>query len=644
MRTPAAVPALLLTSVLALPADPQEGRGPLPPEQALRTLHVAEGYVVELVAAEPDVVDPVALAFDEAARLYVAEMRDYPLGPPAGTIRRLEDTDGDGRMDRAVLFADGIAFPTGVLPWRGGLLVTCAYEILFLEDTDGDGRADARRTVLSGFGRGNSQHLVNGLQYGPDNWVYAANGLSGFSADGSAPRKSDFRFRPGTGRIEPVSGNSQFGQAFDEWGRRFIVRHNNHALFPVLPHDALARAPHAALPSVEASISDHGDIPRLFPRSPRDALFTTDTDSSCGVAIWRGRAYVCEPVLNLLHEDDLLPRGAAFVARRTRPDSEFLASEDPWFRPVNLALGPDGALYVADMYRAVIEHPDYIPREIRNRLPNDGGKGCGRIYRIRLRGPRQVRRLDGLSPEALVAALEDENPWTRRTAQRLLVERGGREPVAALRKLARDGRRPVARLQALWTLEGLGALTPAEVRTALRDPVPGVRENALRLVEPHLDALASEALARAEDTDPRVRFQAVLTAGLVRGRDALEAVAKVASRDGADPWARAAAALSASGAPAEFLELMDMTASGAAELVRSLALAAGTRGDPGEASRWLRTMAARASTDDVRRAGLAIVGPLRRAGKEVGPILEESGVIAWAESARRAALIFSASG
>lgn len=623
---------------LALLADPQDGRGPVPPEQALQTFRVPDGYVIELVAAEPDVVDPVALAFDEAARLYVAEMRDYPLGPPSGTIRRLEDADGDGRMDRATLFAEGIPFPTSVLPWRGGLLVTCAYEVLYLKDTDGDGKADERRTLLSGFGRQNSQHLLNGLLYGLDNWVYASNGLSGFSAGGAAPRKSDFRFRPDTGEIEPVSGSSQFGNTFDEWGRRFIVRHDNHSIFPVVPQEYLKRAPHVALPAIEDPISDHGRIPRLFPRSPRDSAFTTDTDSSCSITIWRGRAYVCEPVLNLVHEDELVPKGASFTARRTRPDSEFLTSTDPWCRPVHLCPGPDGGLYVADMYRAVIEHPDYIPKDIQKKLNLDGGKGCGRIYRVRPRGPREIRRLHGLSVEALAAALEDENPWVRTTAQRLLVERRDPRAAAAVRTLAAGAGRPVARLHALRTLEGIGALAAADVATALRDDDARVREHAVRLAEPHLETLSKEILRRAEDPDARVRFQTALTLGGVPGQEALAAVAKVAARDGADPWVRAAAALSASSAPAEFLEAMDLGGPGAAELVETLAIAVGTRGDLGEAARWLRTVASKAFSAELRRAGLSAVVPLRRAGKDVGAILDESGVSAWAGPARQAAL------
>lgn len=401
------------------------------------------------------------------------------MGPPGGTIRRLEDRDGDGRMDRSVLFAEGVPFPSGVLAWRDGVLVTCAYEAILLRDTDGDGKADVRQTLFSGFGRANSQHLPNAPTFGLDNWIYIANGLSGFSPQGGPLRRSDLRLVPETGRTEAVSGSSQYGQAFDEWGRRFIVRHDNHILFPVIPHEALEGAPHVLVASVEDSISDHGAVPRLFPISPRDWAFTTDTDSSCGIAFWRGRFYVCEPVLNLVHEDEVLPRGASFRARRTRPDAEFLASTDSWFRPVFLTVGPDAALYVADLYRAVIEHPDYIPKEIRGKLDFGAGKGLGRIYRVRPRGPRSVRTFHGRSTAEIAGALEDENPWVRATAQRLLIERRDPAALAALRALASGRASSRARLHALCALEGLGALGAEEIRAALGDPEPGVRENAL---------------------------------------------------------------------------------------------------------------------------------------------------------------------
>jgi putative membrane-bound dehydrogenase-like protein len=602
------------TVLLALMLLPQERRGPLPPPEALRSFRVAEGFEVDLVAAEPEVVDPVALAFDERGRLYVAEMRDYPRGPSDGRIRRLEDSDGDGRMDRSTLLAEGLPFPTSVLPWKGGVLVTCAYEVLFLKE------GEPRKTLFTGFGRQNAQHVLNGLQYGLDNWVYGSNGCSGGTVGGVTLRRTDFRFRPDTGDFEPVSGNGQFGNTFDPWGRRFVVRHDNHIVFPVLPHAALRRSPHVPVPAVEESISDHGAIPRLFPVSPRESAFTTDTDSSCAVTIWRGRAYVCEPVLNLVHEDELAPKGASFVARRTRAGAEFLASTDPWCRPVNLSLGPDGALYVADMQRAVIEHPDYIPKEVQKKLDLDAGKGAGRIYRVRPKGPREVITPGGATTERLVAFLEHDNPWVRTTAQRLLVER--RDAVAI--PLLKRAKSPFGRLHALWTLEGLGARDGPTLAAALRDPEPGIRENALRLAD------AAQAAALADDPDARVRFQAAL------GLADLGALARIAARDGADPWTRAAVALSASRAPAEFLGLLDASRPGAVELVRMLAGAVGARAEEAEAAAWFAAAARVDRPADFQRAAMAALVPLRQAGKTPAGLPARVGE--WSARAWKAAL------
>src|SRR5256885_14728458 len=201
---------------------------PLSPQQELATFHFAnENFTAELVASEPDVVAPVAIAWDADGRLFVAEMTDYPSGPVSGHIRMLDDRDGDGRYGHATIFADKIAFPNGVMPWNGGILVTAAPDILFFKDTDGDGRADERRVVLTGFAEGNQQLRVNGLFWGLDNWIYGANGRSdgevrwaeealpgvaaGRATETISIRRRDFRFQPEAQRFEAVAGNSQFG-------------------------------------------------------------------------------------------------------------------------------------------------------------------------------------------------------------------------------------------------------------------------------------------------------------------------------------------------------------------------------------------------------------------------------------------------
>jgi putative membrane-bound dehydrogenase-like protein len=599
--------AILAVLSLLASQDP----APLSPEEALKRLRVPEGFRVELVAAEPLVVDPVAMSFDEDGRLYVVEMRDYPTGPPTGVVKLLEDTNGDGVMDRATDFAAGLPSPSGVLPSRGGVLVVASPDLLFLKDTDGDRKADTREVVLTGFGtKQNQQHRANALQHGLDNWIYGANGGNGGDLrpgrdPAAAPvsiRGNDFRFKP-DGRVEPVTGLAQFGATFDDWGRRFVCRHDLHLVHPVLPYEALKRNPHLSVPSVEdTKLSDHGHTPREGRISPADASFTTDADSSCSVTIYRasafppeyrGNSFVCEPVLNLVHRDVLVPRGATFAARRGSERGEFLASTDNWFRPVNLSVGWDGALYVVDFCRPVIEHPEYLPANLRDKLPLRLGDDRGRIWRVVKDGaPRAGRpRLSTASAGELVAHLESGNAWWRTTAQRLLVERQEKAAVPILRAMMRSAS-PLARLHALWTLHGLG-----EAVSALDDPDPRVRENALRI---------SPSVQLADDPDPRVRFQAALVLGDP------DALARIAVRDGGDPWTRLAV-LSGVADPVAFFARLKGSAP---DFIAPLAEIVKARKKPEEAAAWVRLVVSGGGDAPARwqLEALRSIGPAAREG------------------------------
>ncbi len=387
----------------------------LAPDEALKNFQLADPALrVELVAAEPLVMSPCAMAFDERGRLFVAENRGYPntANPPQGDIALLEDTDGDGRMDKRTVFAGGLTFPNGVMPWRGGVIVTCAPDVLFFKDTDGDGIADEKRVLLTGFATGGSTQLrVNCPTPGPDGWIYFAAGLSGGEItapdhpERPAPKMTgDVRWNPQTGEIENVDGRSQYGMSFDEFGRRFICMNRLPVQHVVLSSKMLARNPHLAFSetvqdcnerSVKTGLRGGGDGVRLFPISQN--LTTADShagsfSAACGITIWRGGAlpakyrgcaFSCDPTGNLVHVDRLIPRGATFAAEPLLAGREFLASRDDWHRPVFLATGPDGALYIADMYRKVIEHPDYLPEEIRKRTDFESGKAMGRIWRVR---------------------------------------------------------------------------------------------------------------------------------------------------------------------------------------------------------------------------------------------------------------------
>ncbi len=421
---------------------------PRSPKEAVAAFVLADPALsIELVAAEPDVTSPVAIAWDEVGRLYVAEMLDYPVATTAGRIRRLEDRDGDGRYERSTVFADGLPFPNGVMPCFGGVLVTAAPNIWFLRDQDGDGRADERRVVLTGFGEGNTQLRVNGLEWGLDNWIYAANGRSDgeIRAPDDPPsqavsiRRRDVRFklgtRPGPGMrvpIEAIAGFSQFGLAHDDWGNRFPSWNTIPIRHVVIEQQSLDRNPYLAETSSVASILDPADGGRIFAISPAQARFNRETvaffNASCGPLFergdglpeaYRGNAWVCEPLTNLVHRRALEPAGVTFIARRVEQGREFLASSDPVFRPVNLANGPDGTLYVVDMYRELVEHPQFVPESARGTVDFRRWHDRGRIWRVRPRSTIKPARnrpsLSQADPAALVGLLGHPNGWWRMT-------------------------------------------------------------------------------------------------------------------------------------------------------------------------------------------------------------------------------------
>jgi len=553
---------------------------PLELEEALKAFETAIGFRVELVAAEPLVMDPVSVEFAPDGRVWVVEMGSYPLGEgpdSGGRVKFLRDADGDGRLDAATLFAGGLSFPTSALPWgpfdgKARALVACAPEILLFEDTDGDGRADRRTAVFKGFGEGNQQHRVNGLHWGLDNWFHGANGDSG----GIIPTaigpplylgRRDFRFSRDLQLFEGETGSTQHGLAFDDWGNAFGASNSRHIIHAVLPDRYLARNPHWAPPTAVHDIPDgaagHGPMAKIYPISKQllslNAIHVPGHFSSaCGLTIYRGEkfpreyrgnSFVCEPVGNVVHRDVLVPDGVTFRAERGEKESEFLASTDPWFRPVYAATGPDGALYVADMYRYVIEHPQYIPEEIQQLLDFTAGRDRGRIWRVVYgkdpagRGATLHPDLTRESAEGLVKLLEHPNGWWRDTAQRLLVEREDRTAAPFLRKLAGLAESPLTRLHALWTLEGLSELRAEEVEKALADSHAGIREHALRLSEPFLEkeaALRARAISLAADPEQRMCFQASFTLGHIREKGAAESLARILRRDIENRWTRSA--------------------------------------------------------------------------------------------------------
>ncbi|MEI9897794.1 MAG: PVC-type heme-binding CxxCH protein, partial [Chthoniobacter sp.] len=385
----------------------------LTPEEELKTFQVEPPLRVELVAAEPQVESPCAMAFDDRGRIFVAENRGYPHTdePPQGRIVMLESTKHDGHFDKSTVFADGLTYPNGVLPWNGGLIVTCAPDVFFLKDTKDTGHADERRVLLTGFDYAKSTQLrVNCPTLRPDGWIYFAAGLVGGTITAPEnPEKpavkmtGDLRWNPQTGDIETLDGRSQFGISFDPLGRCFICMNRLPVQHVVIESRWLRRNPHLAFSetvqdcnerTVKTGLRGGGDGVRVWPIS--HDITTADSHAgsftaACSVRIWPGGAlpaqydgcaFSCEPTGNLVHVDRLVPHGATFLGESLLDRREVFASSDDWCRPVFLTRGPDGALYLCDMYRKIIEHPDYLPAEIRKHSDFGAGKTMGRIWRI----------------------------------------------------------------------------------------------------------------------------------------------------------------------------------------------------------------------------------------------------------------------
>jgi putative membrane-bound dehydrogenase-like protein len=580
-------------------------QAPLSPAEALKSFRLSDEFHIELFAAEPDVVDPVDMAFDEYGRAFVAEMLDLPDNPPPGKparsrIRMLEDTNGDGRADRSTIFAENLLQVSGLLPWKGGLIVPAAPDILYLKDTDGDGRADLRKVLFTGFWQGNPEAQITNPRLGIDNWIYFSNsGNEGLISSPEYPeqppvqvRGADFRYHPLKGIAEAASGPAQFGSTFDDWGNRFISQNTIHLRHVVLPRHYLARAPLLPAPAVVQDIYEEQYRERkMYPLSKpqRWRVIRTEmrqkryeevtpgriehvagyiTGASGGTLyngdvfpeIYRGTIFTGDVSGNLVRHDIIRPSGVTFLARPAKDGVEFLASTDQWFRPTSFANAPDGLLYITDMYREFIETPLSVPEELRKEMDFYSGDDKGRIWRIVPDKPRKRRslrqRLGEMSSVELVKLLEEENGWHRQTAQRLLIERQDQSAAGPLRDMAVGGRTPQARLHALWTLEAMNALVPGLVLQAMKDETPQIREHALRLSESlkQTPGLHQAVLALTKDAHLRVRFQAAFTLGCWNSGEARQALADLAVEHAGDPWMRAAILSSVAEWPAAFFD------------------------------------------------------------------------------------------
>lgn len=651
--TPRTLPLLLLGiggAVAAAPPVPPPLQDQLPqlkptePADAAKAFRTRDGFHMDLIAREPQVSSPVAAAYDEDGRLFVVEMRDYPnpLKPgerPIGRVRLLEDRNGDGVYEKATVFADGLAWPSGIACWDGGVYVTAAPDIWYFKDTKGTGTADVRKRVFTGFVVYNVQALVNGLQWSVDNRIYGVTAGNGGEIRPSdrpdavpvSVRGRDFRFNPRTAAFEAIAGTAQFGNTFDDWYNRFLCANRQVCTHVVMPAHALARNPHlpAARMVHDCAAEGSSEVLPMFPISPPEpwrvvrtkryldegqkqprselvvaGIFTSGT----GLAIYRGAAYppqyrgnefVGNVAGNLIHRRGLTPNGATFTATRLDAKTEFVASTDNWFRPVNMLNAPDGTLHVLDMYREVVEHPWSIPDDIKAHLDLSSGRDRGRVWRLTPPGFQQPPppRLGKATTPELVAALENPNAWWRETAQRLLFQRQDRAAIGPLRKLTARSPSPLARMHALWALNGLGALEVTDILGALKSETAGLREHGLRLTEPRVKGspeLAAVVRRAADDPDARVRFRAAIVLGELTDDASTTALVSIARRDAADPWVRLAVLSSAATRAHQLFEavLGDKPPTAAElDLLGQLVAVVGARNRPAEASAVLDRIA-----------------------------------------------------
>lgn len=594
---------ILALLVTGLACTKKRYADPLTPEEALKSFSLNEDFNIEVFAAEPFIVDPVDLTFDEDGNAFAVEMPDYPYKPEPGKgrgrIKMLLDTDGDGRVDKATVFADSIAEATSILPWKGGLLVAAAPNIWFMKDTNGDFKADLKEVLFTGFFETNSEAQITCLRYGIDNWIYASNnGQNGKVSsvkfpgnDSLAMRGADFRFRPDTKEFEQESGAGQFGQTFNEWGHRFMTQNTIRLQNMVIPWRYTHRHPN--LPSTKGSIDiTNGDLtmfqetPPPYWRAERTARRVKEyaeqnidrkeyaedhfTGASGGTvytghtfpAKYVGNIFIGDVAGNLVHRDLLTPLkdsptyfgGKDSLNENTK---EFLSSTDPWFRPDNFTVGPDGALYLVDLYRQHIETPVSIPEDLKTDMDFAAGEDKGRIYRIVPKNPvstdKSVPKLSKASSEELVKLLAHPGQWWRLQAQRLLLDRQDKSVVASVTKLFSESTDARARLHALFVLEGLQALNADLVKKAVKDTHVALREHGLILSEKY-PVLIPEIIAATSDSSARVAFQATLSLGQFSTKEVVPTFAKVLEKHFNDPWFRMAVLSSKAGSSSEIIK------------------------------------------------------------------------------------------
>ena len=680
----AALAAGLQQPAVAEIPKPADAPRPLSPRDSHATFRVPAGLKVQLVAAEPLIHEPSGVCWDAKGRLFVSELHGYNLegqfdieeanktgkldtevrrmaAPPEakakadaetyGTIKLLSDTDGDGVMDKATVFADHLPACYGICAARDGIIATAAPQIIYLADRDGDGVAEVREVLYEGFAVGIFERSINQPQWGHDDWIYAGAGAGGGRITGPHLKEpvdlpaADFRFKADGSAIEPLVGRTHtFGITLTDRDEKIVITTTVAGILTApIPWGALARNPDYAIGSVEYQLGGGRAYPTSKPhpwRTKREenaefAKFYKDRygiaesaasgyyTSCCGPLFYddtalpglAGQLFACEPSQNLITRGVIGRQTGSQNGRMTlsrlpeEAEGEFFTSTDIWFHAMALAHAPDGAMAVVDFYREIIEDYSAIPRYLQQQYELDHGKDRGRIWKIVPEQPLPVASADmsGLSTDALVQELASERFWRRQTARRLLVERKATAAAPAIAKLVTPSAPRPAVVNALHALAALGASDPATIRTALSHPDAAVRIHAVTVAEPLLKgdrSLCDAVLALANDPDADVVRRVALALGAANDPRSLAALAGIARRSGDVPWMDAAVMSSLAGRAGQMLGLLlasPDTIGQAGRLVGPLATAVAARRQPDEFSTAITEIAA-AKENDLRQA------------------------------------------
>jgi mono/diheme cytochrome c family protein/glucose/arabinose dehydrogenase len=544
---------------------------PLSPEEELATFKVPAGFHAELVAAEPLVDTPIAISWDEKGRMFVCEMRGYMHDvegkgedQPLGRIVMLEDSHGDGKLDKRTVFADGLFLPRAIACANGGLLVGEPPMLWFMKDSKGDGNADIKELVDDKFGSrtGQPEHMANSPTRFLDNWFYCAD------------HPARYKLKDGKFIIESAPTRGQWGMSQDDYGREFYNSNSDFLRANFIPEQYYQRNPN--YPATAGSMVQVLKDQSCWPSHPtpgvnrgyeakqlRDDGTLATCTATCGAGVYRGgifpkgyagNVFSPEPAGNLVKRVIVDEKDAVLTARNAYANLDFWTSTDERFRPVNAYTGPDGALYVVDMYRGIIQHKGfltyYLIANIKDRKLEEPFD-LGRIWRIVPDGVKPKAPKLAEEPARLVEYLGDKNGWVRDTAQRVLVEKKDMTVAPALAALVKSGPSGLAKIHALWTLEGLAALTPDAISAALKDPDGKVRATAVRLSDRTQVAEVAKLL-----NDPSADVQIALGFHLSTFPETQDDAIALARRSGGSPLVRDALLSGLRGRELEVLEAL----------------------------------------------------------------------------------------